>query len=263
MTQHTFIKHLREDAGFSQEKMAGELGMSRVSYMAVEKGDKDITLSQAEILSRMFGVSLDELQGGKRINISKAAIKDIEDSKENIGKEEPKERIILPRENVKKFKEVLLYILEKVGSKPNVGMTVLYKLLYFIDFDYYEKYEEQLIGARYMKNTHGPTPTTFTKIVENMKEKKEIEEIDSKYFQYDQKKFLPLRPADLSVLSGQEKELIDGVLARLSDKSGSELSKYSHNDVPWVVAKDGQIISYESVFYRSDEYSVRQYNDEL
>ena len=237
--------------------------MSRVSYMAVEKGDKDITLSQAEILSRMFGVSLDELQGGKRINISKAAIKDIEDSKENIGKEEPKERIILPRENVKKFKEVLLYILEKVGSKPNVGMTVLYKLLYFIDFDYYEKYEEQLIGARYMKNTHGPTPTTFTKIVENMKEKKEIEEIDSKYFQYDQKKFLPLRPADLSVLSGQEKELIDGVLARLSDKSGSELSKYSHNDVPWVVAKDGQIISYESVFYRSDEYSVRQYNDEL
>ena len=263
MTQHTFIKRLREEAGFSQEKMASELGMSRVSYMAVEKGDKDITLSQAEILSRMFGVSFDELQGGKRMNISKAAIKDIEDSKENIGKEEPKERIILPRENVKKFKEVLLYILEKVGSKPNVGMTVLYKLLYFIDFDYYEKYEEQLIGARYMKNTHGPTPTTFTKIVENMKAKKEIEEIDSKYFQYDQKKFLPLRPADLSVLSGQEKELIDGVLARLSDKSGSELSKYSHNDVPWVVAKDGQIISYESVFYRSDEYSVRQYNDEL
>lgn len=260
MTQHTFIKHLREEAGFSQEKMAEELGMSRVSYMAVEKGDKDVTLSQAEILSRMFGVSLDELQEGKRMNISRTAIKDIENTKE---KSEPKERIILPRENVKKFKEVLLYILEKVGNKPNVGMTVLYKLLYFIDFDYYEKYEEQLIGARYMKNTHGPTPTTFTKIVETMKEKREIEEIDSKYFQYDQKKFLPLRPADLSVLSGQEKELIDGVLARLSDKSASELSKYSHNDVPWVVAKDGQVISYESVFYRSDEYSVREYDDEL
>jgi uncharacterized phage-associated protein len=197
------------------------------------------------------------------MNISKAVIKDIEQSKDKTDKDEPKERIILLRENVKKFKEVLLYILEKVGSKPNVGMTVLYKLLYFIDFDYYEKYEEQLIGARYMKNTHGPTPTTFTKIVENMKAKREIEEIDSKYFQYDQKKFLPLRQADLSVLSGQEKELIDGVLARLSDKSANELSKYSHNDVPWVVAKDGQIISYESVFYRSDEYSVRQYDDEL
>ena len=25
---------------------------------------------------------------------------------------------------------------------------VLYKILYFIDFDYYEKYEEQLVGAK-------------------------------------------------------------------------------------------------------------------
>jgi len=31
-------------------------------------------------------------------------------------------------------------------------MTVLYKILYFIDFDYYEKYEEQLMGALYIKN---------------------------------------------------------------------------------------------------------------
>ncbi len=46
-----------------------------------------------------------------------------------------------------KFKEVLLYILGKVGSLPNVGETVIYKLLYFIDFDYFEMYEEQLIGS--------------------------------------------------------------------------------------------------------------------
>ena len=68
-------------------------------------------------------------------------------------------------ENLKKFKEVLLYILSKVGSKPNVGETVLYKLLYFIDFDYYEKFEEQFIGATYIKNHYGPTPIEFKKIV--------------------------------------------------------------------------------------------------
>ncbi len=48
----------------------------------------------------------------------------------------------------------LLYVLNKVGCKYNVGETVLYKLLYFIDFDFYEKYEEQLIGATYVKNHH-------------------------------------------------------------------------------------------------------------
>lgn len=170
-------------------------------------------MPQAEILSRMYGVSLDELRDGKRMSISKAVEKEIQKAERPAG--EPTERIVMPRENVKKFKEVLLYILEKVGSKPNVGMTVLYKLLYFIDFDYYEKYEMQLIGAKYMKNTHGPTPVSFAKIVDSMKENNEIEEIKSQYFQYDQKKFLPLRPANLSLLSGQEKDMIDNVLSRL------------------------------------------------
>ena len=61
-----------------------------------------------------------------------------------------------------------MYVLSKVGSKPNVGESVLYKLLYFIDFNYYEKYEEQLIGATYIKNHYGPTPIEFVKIVEDM-----------------------------------------------------------------------------------------------
>jgi hypothetical protein len=54
-------------------------------------------------------------------------------------------RISVPQKNLKNFKEALLYILNKVGSKPNVGETVIYKLLYFVDFDYYEKFEEQFI----------------------------------------------------------------------------------------------------------------------
>lgn len=51
----------------------------------------------------------------------------------------PKEteiRIDIPQKNLDKFKEVLLYILNKVGANPNIGQTVIYKLLYFIDFNY-------------------------------------------------------------------------------------------------------------------------------
>jgi hypothetical protein len=55
------------------------------------------------------------------------------------------ERISVPAENVEKFKQALLYITQKIGALPNVGQTVLYKILYFCDFDYYEKFEEQLI----------------------------------------------------------------------------------------------------------------------
>ena len=93
--------------------------------------------------------------------------------------------------------------------------------------------------------------------------KGEIEKMKSKYFQHDQKKYLPRREPDLKVLSAQEIKHIDEVLARLSDKNANELSDYSHNDVPWKVHKAGEAISYESVFYRDPEHSVRNYNDEL
>ncbi|MCG2686961.1 SocA family protein, partial [Candidatus Parcubacteria bacterium] len=127
----------------------------------------------------------------------------------------------------------------------------------------YEKYEEQLIGATYIKNRYGPTPIEFKKIIDQMQIDKEVTKINNKYFQYEQKKYLPRREPDLSKLSAQEITHIDGVLDRLSNKSAKELSEYSHNDIPWKTHDNGEKINYESVFYRDDKYSVREYEDEL
>lgn len=160
-----------------------------------------------------------------------------------------------------KREEVLLYILGKVGAKPNVGETVLYKLLYFIDFNYYEKYEEQLIGATYIKNHHGPTPIEFQSIINEMIENKEIEVVKSKYFQHLQKKYLPHQEPDLSVFNANEIKVIDDVLQKLSGMNASTISEYSHQDVPWMVTSERQKIDYESVFYRTPAYSVREYSN--
>lgn len=66
-----------------------------------------------------------------------------------------------------------------MGAKPNVGETVLHKLLYFIDFDYYEKYEENLMGLTYIKNYYGPTSVEFSAVVKDMQEKGEVEAVKS------------------------------------------------------------------------------------
>jgi uncharacterized phage-associated protein len=149
-----------------------------------------------------------------------------------------------------------------VGAKPNIGETVVYKLLYFIDFDYYEKYEEQLIGATYQRNRFGPTPMEFGTLVERMIDEKEIARIEKPYFTYRQKKYLPLREPDLTKLSASELELINDVLRKLSDMSATQISEYSHKDVPWLTTDDGEIIKYEAVFYRTPEYSVRGHGDD-
>jgi len=52
-------------------------------------------------------------------------------------------------------------------------------------------------------------------------------------------------------------------LARLAWKNATELSNYSHSDTPWRVHEMGEQISYETVFYRDDDHSVRNYEDEL
>lgn len=230
---------LREKFKMSQEDLARRLDISRPTLAKIEKGDRPLSLSERNRLGEIFDL-----------------IKDTEVSDSDI-------RINIPQKNLDKFKQVLLYVLQKVGNKPNVGMTVLYKLLYFIDFDYYEKYESQLMGLTYIKNHHGPTPKEFIKVVEQMKKDGELEEVQSKYFTYEQKKYIPVSSPDLSKLNGLELALIDDVLNRLSDKSATELSEYSHRDTPWATSEDGQEIPYESVFYRDGDHSVREYGDKL
>lgn len=253
-----FIKGQRKKRGLTQGLLASRLGISRPTYMQIEAGRRDLTITEAQKIAELFEISLDTLLSDGKAPATTKII--FEKTRKAVR---PDTTIRITKKNLEKFKQVLLYVLQKVGAKPNVGETVLYKLLYFIDFDYYEKFEENLMGATYIKNHHGPTPLEFKDIVADMKKKGEVEEMKSRYFTYDQKKYLPLKRPDLSVLSGREIEHIDEVLARLADKNAKELSDYSHGDIPWLTRDFGERISYESVFYRDDNYSVRSYDDKL
>ena len=90
-----------------------------------------------------------------------------------------------------------------------------------------------------------------------------IEVIKSQYFKYSQKKYLPLKRPNLDIFSAREIKHIDDVLVRLSDKNAVEIEKYSHEDIPWKSTQEGEPLSYESVFYRDEKYSVRNYHDDL
>ena len=227
----------RKEWGMSQTELATRLGLSRPTLVKIEKGARQLKRNERERLREIFGIVQETDMSGSDSDV----------------------RVSVPQQNIEKFKQVLLYILEKTAGKPNVGMTVLYKLLYFIDFDYYEKYEEQLMGLKYFKNHFGPTPRAFFRVVEEMKRSGQLEEVKSKHFQFDQRKFLPHIHPDVSKLSGREIKMIDDVLARYSDKSAKELSALSHEDTPWKVAEDGEDIEYDHVFYRNEKLSVREY----
>jgi transcriptional regulator with XRE-family HTH domain len=253
----TRVKELRERSGISQERLAVLLGVGRSTVSQIEGGSRKLSAEEIVTLARILNVSAPVLLGTEKE--PKVIIREVKTERS----EKATLRINVPQKNLTKFKEVLLYILNEVGSKPNIGETVIYKLLYFMDFNFYEKYEEQLIGASYIKNHYGPTPTEFKKVLDAMIAKEEVVKVESKYFDYPQTKYLPLRVPDLSKLGAHEIAVIDDVLCKLSDMNAAQMSDYSHGDVPWLTTEDGKVIEYESVFYRTPPYSVREYSEDL
>ena len=250
------VAELRKKKGLSQEDLAKSINISRPSLTQIELGNRSVDALELLQLSVVLGFSLDDFMSDD-FNIND----DIE-SKTEANQKNADVRISVPRLNVDKFKNVLLYILEQCAGKPNVGETVLNKLLYFSDFNYYEIYEEHLTGANYRKLPYGPVPQKLDTIISQMMENGMIQRIKTQYFDKLQIRYIPLVKSDLTKLKASEKEVIDKVLEQLSDLSAAAISNYSHKDMPWLASKEGEEISYELVFYRETPFSVRNYGDE-
>ncbi len=256
------ITELRKMKGFSQEDLAKSVKISRPSLAQIELGNRSVDILELQQLSLVLGFSLDDFMSENFSPDSYRESQDVDVKEEKKVKKE-EERISVPTLQVNKFKNVLLYILERCAGKPNVGETVLYKLLYFSDFNYYELYEEHLTGAKYRKLPYGPVPQKLDTIIGQMIEKGQLQRVKTEYHGYPQTRYLPLEKADLTELKASEKEIIDRVIEQMSDWSAAAISNYSHKDMPWLATKEGEEINYELAFYRDIPFSVRNYGDEI
>lgn len=261
MTFTTTIKQLRDDAGLSQQDVADAIGIARATYASLEVDRRSPNLDEIYKLAEYYQISPSDLISGEALLVTEpiAAYKFEDEKTDDIIP-----RDINPQTKPEKLREVLLYVLGKVGAKPNVGETVLYKLLYFIDFDYYEKTGQSITGLTYIRNHFGPTPAKdFVSVIEGMQANEELEIVETEYFKNTQKKYLPRKNTQLNELNASELRHIDETLARLSDKSATELSELSHYDTPWLTAKEGKPIAYRGVFYRTSKTAVTEPSDEL
>lgn len=245
------IKFLRKQRGITQEDLALQVGMARSTLSSIENNKRNFKVNDLIVFAKTFQTSLEEVIGQSNIEV-------ISNRKDG-GSIQPSYRISVPQRKIEKMKEVILYLVRKIGAQPNMGQTVLYKLLYFSDFDYYEKFEKQLTGATYVKNKFGPIPVEFMSVINEMAQNSEIKIVQTEYFGYVQTRYLANRDPKLEMFSADEIKVIDNVISKLGDMSASQVSEYSHGDVPWIYTQMGDPIKYDSVFYRTKQYSVRRY----
>ena len=238
------IKNWREQREISQEKFAKAVGLGRVAVSEIERGRRGIDVIELSKIAHFFDVSVDIL-----LDDEKKADVFFEGNNFKLDKE--------------KLKNVILYILEKCGGKPNIGETVLYKLLYFIDFDSFEKFGKPLTGMEYVNCQFGPVPAIkkYRPTIEEMIENGQLKIFSQEYYGLNQKRYVALINHIEDVFDLKEIRIIDSVISRLSDMSARQIEEYVHGDVPWKCTKDKQTIPYfigilkrnRTIFYPIEE----------
>lgn len=243
------LKDLREQCSLSQDEMAQKIGLSRAAVSEIERGNRGVEAVELAKIADLFRLRIDAiLRDEEPADVKKPAL------------ETPSQYNV--KFDAQKLKNVILYILEKCGGKPNLGETVLYKLLYFIDFDSFEILGKPIIGLNYIRLQYGPVPTAneYNPVIKEMAENDVLKIFSQKYYGMLQKRYVALQSYEAGSLRSEENKIIDSVINRLSDMSATQIEAYVHEDIPWKITENGQIISYDLVIDREAPYAQKDYD---
>jgi transcriptional regulator with XRE-family HTH domain len=220
-----FIKFLRKDRGMSQQEIADRLGMSRPSYILVEQGKKELSLSEAQKISNIFGISLKDMETG-----------------------------IIP--DYEKYKEMILSFLRFFSSNGDgkVPKTKLAKLLYLADFSWFYEKMESMSGMQYRRIQYGPVPDLYFRALDELEEEGRInrDNKNSDVILISENEGSKRSP--LNKLNKQELDLIKKIAEKWKDKKTRDIVNFTHNQLPFKLCAPDEIIPYELIIQEDPKY---------
>jgi uncharacterized phage-associated protein len=162
----------------------------------------------------------------------------------------------MPGLNEKKYENAILYLAQKLGGEVR-GKKKLAKLLYFVDFDFFEKYEKMLTGEIYKKLPMGPFPEHLEAILENLSKEGKLDiKLTEEYQNYlPTEIYKNLKSPDESVFEPQEKEMLDRIALKYGQLNGKDLENLTHAEAPYIGTENNKEIMYELAFYRGTDFS--------
>jgi transcriptional regulator with XRE-family HTH domain len=249
------IKRFRKQKKISQEDIARVLNIPRSSVAQIELGNRQLSVIELLKISDFLGFSFDTFFSNeyeKNESIQMVAEPTITITEE---------RLSIPEVRINVLETIILYILEQCGGKPNVNESTLSKLLYFCDFNYYEVFEEHLTGATYRNLYHGPSPNEVEDLLKRMVKNGSIQRIKVTKEEVPSIRYMPLVKADLTIINGAAKSIIDHVINQFSDWSSHKILEFIKKDMPVRATGPGEAIDYELVFYRESPFSARTYDE--
>src|SRR3989339_1253634 len=211
------LTNLRKQRGLTQEQLAGKIGITRQSYLAIEKGKRELTISEANIVADMLGVTIDQLADG-----------------------------IIPDDE--KYRQMIFAFLRSgVEVDGKITKTKLAKLLYLADFGWFYENLKSMSNMPYRKILYGPVPDPYFRIIEELFENGDI--------QIEQKQGGAVLISETKAgirneidrLSKKEQAFIAKIAKNWQGKNTQEIVKFTHDQLPYQVCFMGEVISYELI----------------
>lgn len=160
--------------------------------------------------------------------------------------------------NRRKFAELLLHVAAESEDDPRFGATKLNKILYFSDFEAFGILGDSITGATYRRLERGPVPLQILPVLSELEREGEAVRVETRYFHLLQKRLKPLRAPDLTVFRDEELAIVDAVIAELRLLNASQVSALSHLEAGWQLARDGEVIPYETAYLSDRRPTARE-----
>lgn len=150
-----------------------------------------------------------------------------------------------------KLIELILYVAAKCDLDPDFGAVKLNKILFYSDFEAYEKLGKPITGVEYRNYPNGPAPAPMKVLKHRLEESGDAYEYHNPLPHspgWKQKRLLAGRAPDITRFSQAEVSLVDSVIARFAGRNGSQLSDLSHDHPGWRLSVEGEAIPYCTAF---------------
>lgn len=219
------IKQRRLKLGLSQEEVADKLGISRPTYIAVETGKKQLTITELRQLTSIINSSLEEF-----------LFDTMQVSTGDFG--------------IEKYKQIILNCLQYgCDSDGKITKTKLAKLAYLVDFKWFYDNLRSLSGLAYRRIAHGPVPDQYFRVVDELYESGAIT-IESKGMAF---LITANENAPTNQLTDDEIKVIKNISIKWKNKNSQDIEDFTHNQLPWKICRQGELIPYELITQEDPE----------
>lgn len=212
------LRPLRQAKGLTQGEIAAELGISRPTYVLMEQGQREPTLSQLYTLSRLLGVEIGELGSNLPARTQHPF-------------------------DYHKLKELVFTCASAGAENGAITKTKLSLLVYMADFSWYRLTGQAITGALYRHTTRGPVADDFFRALDELYEGQSIAIEPTGVSMV----IRPIERSQPALLSPEELLLVQKVCAKWRKESTEAVMRFACLQAPYKASAPGEPIAYEAI----------------